>query len=329
MGDFLEFLKERFDGTRESLEELYSYYREFSPFSDSLSFAVDLEHLPSKIKEIVKNPLNGLPYIPGSSIKGVIRTAILEAVITSCCSDFYASKVEKVRAMLKPFKGPVEKWEVDKREVKRLKGELIKSAQKELSKVFYDMEKVLLCRPVEGVDKKLFKKPPTKKELFRFIKVSDFLPENGDVEVRVGLLQRRYRDGRKPERNLNAHLEYINRGVFRGEIRLYPEYLEKFLSCRVKISKEKILSELKRRGEKLLEKERSVFTSIYSYFPFKIPEGAVPVKLGFGGGALSKTYLDDRLRLVGNRKTGFRVVPHTISLINSKPAGWCLLTLEV
>jgi len=322
--DFLHFLRE-FKGSREELHHLYSYYRKYSPFAGSL--AVDLDYLPSKIKETVKNPADGLPYIPGSSVKGALRTAILEAVIASCCADRYASEVSRIRNMLRPFKGPPDAWEVDRNEVKRIDRRVIGGAQKELSKVYSRMERELLCEPVEGVNRELFKKPPSKRELFRFIKVSDFMAE-GDVEVRVGLLKRRYRDGSPLRRNLQVALEYINRGVFKGEIRLYPEYLESFLSCRIKISKDRIVSELGRRGRELLEKERKVFKAVYSYFPFSFPQGSIPVKLGFGGGALSKTFLDDRLRLVGNRITGFRTIPHTISLINSRPAGWCLLTLE-
>ena len=284
---FISFLR---NFRPEDISSLHAYYKENSPFfyenGSPVAVAVDGSLSGRSVKEIVKNPLTGKPYIPGSSVKGAVRTAILEAVIDP---EGFTWQIEKV-----------------KRESGR------SGAGFRLSKIFGEMERELLCRAGEDYGE-LFEKPWTKRDPFRFIKVSDFLP-SGEVEWRVGLLERVSRNGIFRKNN-SVSLEYVARGTFKGKVFLYPDYLRGFLNCKVEVSGEKILRELEKRGKALVEKEKKLFSSIYASVHF--PEDGIPLKLGFGGGALSKTFLNDGLRVVGNRKTGFRVIPLTLPVINS------------
>jgi len=152
----------------------------------------------------------------------------------------------------------------------------------------------------------------------RFVKVSDFLPA-GEPKVEVVVLERMKKNGKT---EVPQRIECVLSGEFVGEISLYPDYAFNFLDCsRFSFlkSEEELLKALEERGRELFKKERELFPEAYK--GLNLPSGGIPVKLGFGGGALSKTFLEDSLRWI-------RRVPTTLPVVKNRPVGWCLLEVE-
>jgi len=128
-------------------------------------------------------------------------------------------------------------------------------------------------------------------------------------------------------------LEYVKEGVFEGEITLYPQYLKSFLNCSFDLNRELLVKALRKEFSKVFKREREF---LGDKNPFKVSKELAEkynkkadkiafVKLGFGAGALSKTFSDDDIRVVGNAVTGIRNVPTELTLLGGKPLGWCVL----
>ena len=242
-----------------------------------------------RVRKIYRNPLSSSVYIPGSTLKGAIRTAIINSLI--------ANKEEIL--------------------------EKVKEALKEnISKAKEILESNLLCEP--NSEKKGLFKAKSSRDFMRFIKISDLREVKSEVRVGVSY---NFKPGEGEKVPVN--LEYVNSGVFEGEIVIYPGYLESiFQSCEPELSFEKIVKYLRKHYHRVYNTEKKRFgKTVRLSEDYLESKNKAIVKLGFHAGALSKTVADDSIRKVRAhpKKGGFKPQPGTTWLINGKPMGWALL----
>jgi len=106
LDELLEFLK-GFNGTAGEVEKLHSLYarlpeRVTLPVKAEEGLVKDLKKKLRSgkgsypVKRIYRDPCSGLPYVPGSSFKGALRTALLERFVD-------------LKGLAKGFKKPIEK----------------------------------------------------------------------------------------------------------------------------------------------------------------------------------------------------------------------------
>ena len=291
--------------------------------SDRKRFLAELSKFA--IRKIHRNPLTGIPYVPGSTIKGAIRTAVLNYLLEENLLN-KGEVLKEIKNLFKKHLGGTWPKAYPKKELEEKKKE-VKELLKSLSKVFSQVDSSLQCEPLKSYEG-LFEKKPFSKDLMRFLKVSDFYPV-GSVKTSVGI-SRRFRKG---EGKLPHYLEYVKEGVFEGEVALYPQYLKSFLTCPLELSGELLVRALRKEFGKLFRREREflgrnpfeVSKSLAKRYKVEEKDRLSFVKLGFGAGALSKTFSDDGIRVVGNANTGIRNIPSELTLLGRKPLGWCVL----
>ncbi len=316
VGDVDDDMKEYF---LRKLRNLESYLEK----KDRKRFLAELSKFT--IRKIHRNPLTGLPYIPGSSLKGTIRTVILNYLFEEKVLD-KEKVLEEIRNFFKKHLGGTWPRAYPKKVLKERKkevGKLLKS----LSNIFSQIDNSLQCKPLKEY-KGVFGRNPFSKDLMRFLKVSDFYPVE-DIKTSVGIAKR-FKKGEieRGEGKLPHYLEYVKKGVFEGEITLYPRYLKSFLTCPLELSGEFLVKALRKEFGKLLEREMEFLerNPLEMFECNAEGKGRLSfVKLGFGAGALSKTLNDDDIRVVGNAVTGIRNVPTELTLLGGKPLGWCVL----
>ncbi len=263
------------------------------------AFSKDLKNLNKlRVRKIFRNPLDNSVYIPGSTIKGAIRTAVINSLIQN-----RKDVVERIKKIL------------SERE----------SFREKKKKVTREVDRLLSCEPKEEV-KELFK-TGSMKDVMRFIKISDL--RESRAEVRVGRSFNFNPNSKENRSSVPINLEYINSGVFEGEIVVYPNYLKSiFSSCSADLNFIKLL---RKHYHRVFNREKDKFK-----VPFKVslPEDYREshlksiVKIGFHAGALSKTVADDSIRMVKaqpGKKSGFKPQPDTTWVINGKQMGWALL----
>ena len=269
-----------------------------------------------EVREVAKNPLNGEPFLPGSTLKGAIRTSLLNYLVKTGVID----KERFVRELLNAFREVGLEWPgVYSRK------ELGKFNFKRLREIFNQIDSHLLCEFSVDVGSSDFGR-----DLMRFVKVSDLSP-SGEVSTSVGRPERKSRDGKESS---FGFVEFVEPGaLFEGTVTIYPEFVRKFMKCPLEIDSRLIVKALRSEYSKILHWEKDFFGK--NPLPFTRKEMELyksqgsplaPVKLGFGAGALSKTLSDaPELRVVGNSYTGIRPEPVSISLMEDRPMGWCLL----
>ncbi|TCK06222.1 CRISPR type III-A-associated RAMP protein Csm5 [Phorcysia thermohydrogeniphila] len=279
------------------------------------------------VKKIHRNPLTNLPYIPGSSIKGAIRTALINYLLEEGCIDREKVFGEIEEAFRKYLKDTWPK-SYSKDELKG-KRKAVDKLMEELSKVFSgELDSSLRCDVTKY--EKFFENNDFSKDFFRFVKVSDFRPIS-DVVTSIGRIRRLKRKGGESKFGL---MEYIKEGAFEGEVTIYPSYMKAFLSFPLELTPSLLIKALRKEFSKVFNKEHKLWkVSAFKVSPafseyYRSEEGKNKVsfvKLGFGAGALSKTFSDDDIRVVGNAVTGIRNVPTELTLLGGKPLGWCVL----
>ncbi|GEM_PF-1885026 len=273
----------------------------------------------AEVREAFKNPLTGKAYIPGSSLKGAIRTSLLNYLIKKGKID----KEKFIGELQRAFNQVGLHWPgvYSREELPTNFGEL----EKALKRIFNEIDSHLLCDFLTAVDSSDFGR-----DLMRFVKVSDFSP-TGEVSTSVGRLRRVSRKGKE---NAFGFVEFVEPGaLFEGTITFYPEFIEKYAECPLKVNPQLVVKALRSEYSKVLRWERDFLGK--SPLPFTKEEVKLyqrensplaPIKLGFGAGALSKTFSDaPELRVIGNRHTGIRPEPTEISVMRGRPMGWCLL----
>ncbi|WP_456341768.1 type III-A CRISPR-associated RAMP protein Csm5 [Thermovibrio sp.] len=315
--------------TEEVLKFLKEKFRKLSKLR-----RVDLEKYRQElgkgsIKRIFRTPTTQLPYIPGSSLKGAVRTALLNYLIKNGFIEEKALK-EKFLQILQKY--GIQHWpsSYSKRRI-HFK---LKELKEELDSFFGSLDALLLCDFLITFDEG-DEPPDTSRDLMRFVKVSDLYPVD-TPKVGVGRLKRRLKDGSEKPFGFTA-LEFLEPGTwFKGTITLYPEFIKKYLTCPLEVSPEVLVKALRMEYSKVINWEISFFNKSFSplvggdrerYLENK--ERIAMVKLGFGAGALSKTLsAASELRFLGNQETGVRNEPTTLPVIEGKPLGWCLLEVS-
>ncbi|WP_297444485.1 type III-A CRISPR-associated RAMP protein Csm5 [Desulfurobacterium sp.] len=141
-----------------------------------------------KIRKTYKNPLSFKPMIPGSSIKGAIRTALISYLISK--DEILLKKLSTIWA--KYSRNP-------KKAINNMNNELISLA-------------------LRNFERKI--KPDTTKDILRFIKVSDFMLVDGGIKIGKAEMVHR----KKKKTGLPVYLEYITeKSVFEGTITIDEE----------------------------------------------------------------------------------------------------------
>ncbi len=247
-----------------------------------------------EIRKIFKDSLTLKPVIPGSSLKGSIRTAVLSRLFKLYKENNDISKIKEIEK---------------------------------------NIENILLSSySVKG----LREKDRTSKDLFRFIKVSDFYPID-DTRPVIGKAEMNHL--RKGKEGLYTYLEYIKpKTVFEGTIIVDEEMAAEILKnaegfpfSKIPLSDlidiNKIMIYLRAHYGKYVyyENERK-----YPGITWKLRANKhkleSPLKIGFHSGSLAVTICDDKIRKIWDRKAKkIKNKPLTFWTINSKPMGWCYL----
>ena len=241
-----------------------------------------------RVKKIFRNPITKEPFIPGSTLKGAVRTAIINYILST--KENFQIGVAKN----------------DKNYPKK--------ADKKLNKL-------LSCQTKE-VFERLFK-AESSRDLMRFIKVSDF--KAVEAKERVGV-SHNY-NPEKEDKGATTNLEYINSGIFEGDITIYPDYAKEiFELCNFELNEEILIKALRRHYNRVYNREKKTFEKSFPVTKEYVKAtNQSLLKIGFHAGALSKTVSNDELRIVGNKRTGRRSVPKTTWILNDKPMGWTIL----
>ena len=242
------------------------------------------------IKKTYKSPLTLKPVIPGSSLKGAIRTAIISYILKR-------------------------KKETDKKLIALLKKNV----------KLLDDKTILDFKTDENLSK-----PKTAKDPFRFIKVSDLNPTDADIKIgktqmyhiKKGSLNlpvylEYIKEGSTFEGEIKIDKNMAEK-IFKDTgfpfeileienlLKLVRIHFYDYVYCNKEEKRNQKFTQWKlRQSENTLE---------------------TPVKLGFHSGAYATTVADDELRQVYDRKKGtIKSDPVTFWMINQKPMGWCYL----
>ena len=216
-----------------------------------------------RVRKIFREAVTKIPFIPGSTVKGAVRTAVLSYLL----KKFLEKEPQFIDSI--KFAGGV---------------------KDQLNK----LESLVLCEP-KSEFQDVLKKPTSVKDAFRFIKVSDFKAKN--FEVRVGVARNVKRG---EEKGIPVNLEYLaEESVFEGEITLLPEFGEFFESC-LPISREFLLKALRYHYSKVFNEEIRNFgiklKNASQLQLLKENKNLSLIKLGFHAGRLSKTVFNEKLR---------------------------------
>lgn len=175
-----------------------------------------------EVSSLIKTASN-LPYIPGSSFKGFLKTSIL---------NFLVSKYFNGEFFGQYFQERINKFQHDKKQAD------IKHQRFNPRKYLFDSEKEVEneCFSCKFADQQGKISYDAKYDLFKFIQVSDFYPENNDCMKFVELKPVPSRS----RSNLSLSLETIKEGTsFFGSINIKVEELKELHRNFSKISKTK------------------------------------------------------------------------------------------
>ena len=284
-----------------------------------------------EIEQTIKE--GNIPFIPGSSLKGALRTAILDAI---------------AEELLKSEKRPDWLNRIIE-EINEAIAQIGKDSQKDgkniLRRKSRELEEWLLCKLKEKTVKELKQKlklksiSPTAGDPFRFIKVSDLFPVN-KAKRKIRVLERK---------SISTLAEFIEEGVFEGSIIVdegqLKTVLEEIFKCSLKFepTKEGIVSSLRKHFSHVFSYEKQFIGDIPPILikgtvkelvqRYNTEEGKKSlsiIKLGKFSGALAKTFKSEELRKIYNRKSEtYQSEPTTAWLTEEKKIpGWCFIELE-
>ncbi|SMP05109.1 CRISPR type III-A/MTUBE-associated RAMP protein Csm5 [Desulfurobacterium pacificum] len=312
-----------------------------------------------EIRKIFRNQFDAekKPYIPGSTIKGAIRNALETKLLLNALkeidketlpflfeelnkflrerkkSEEILNRLEDMCVTIRELLQAEAKVECIKKTAEKSKKEI---DDKKIIKIFDSLVERALQKDFRQKITEIFKKhskkpPPTAKDLMRFIKVSDFQMEKG--EVRIG-----HPENSKMGDDVKIFTEYVAPGAkFKGSITIYKGAENLFESLELNLTIELIVEALKTFASKTYSLERNK-KLIPQNWKLKVPPdyknspNKSLLKLGFHAGALSKTVGEEHLRAILIRKKGRKVkyenYPSSTWLLNGKPMGWCLLEVR-
>jgi len=220
-----------------------------------------------KIERIIYNPNNNLPYIPGSSIKGALRTAYLTKLAKEKNIKEYWNSLKK-----EGLKSGRDNYYVAKKVAKKLENELLGGS---------------------------FETDP-----FRLVKISDFIPAN-DVKTKIVYAINKKKKLSKYEKRPNQILETIVQGsIFEGTITVFKPITVFKNGKRINIIEEPILlNDLLVASHNfyanILEKESNMLESIgistLSKIRNNISKTAFIIRIGKHSGAESVTIEGNRM----------------------------------
>jgi len=352
----LKTLRAFVDSVFESgFEELVKSSRKVECDSEALRALRESEG-KNEIRKIYRNPIDGEPYIPGSTVKGAVRNALESKILIDALKNIEVKELPYLFEELNALKEREKKEEVldclsmlcsklkgilgnevfcdfkraDKEKKKRdKKGRGL--GDKDVVKIFDQLVDLTLRKNLRKeifvVLKKSSKKPsPTAGDLMRFVKVSDFRMVKG--KVKVGLPK-----NSKMEKGPKVFTEYVVPGskfvgtitVYEGVEKLFPssELTMEFLIKALRVHSSRVFSVEKKRG---LVPENWHLKVPADYRTSKCKS---ILKLGFHSGALAKTVSDEHLRAVYvPQSKSYREAPSSIWLLNREPMGWCLIEVE-
>lgn len=267
------------------------------------------------------------PYIPGSSIKGAIRTAFIYKIlkeIKTRSPEFYKREIiEKIRNSLNEYK-------IESYQSKRVKvSSYFKWLENELVQIFNLGQ--LEVGSNQGPHRDIFRifrvsdtKPINKDELYleqvkvfnkgkelKFKIYIEAMPEDTVLEFTItydwGLLDKFVNSNREP---FNGYIDFV-KGLFRNPIRVTEEFTKDLLSHENSV-------------------KDKVFPPTQRVYYFKESPN---LHIGYGGGYLATTVgllFDDNLKgeilrlATGHNIKRIGVIPSSRRVTsNGRPLGWC------
>ncbi|MEO2083581.1 MAG: type III-A CRISPR-associated RAMP protein Csm5, partial [Desulfurobacteriaceae bacterium] len=278
-GRSLKTLRAFIDSVFESgFDELVKSSREVECDSEALRALRESEG-KNEIRKIYRNPIDGEPYIPGSTVKGAVRNALESKILVDALKNLDVEDLpylfEELNALIEKNNEGEEVLEGLSMLCSKLKSILrnevfcdFKKADKEKKKrdkkgrglgdkdvvrIFDHLVDLTLRKrfrkEIFAVLKKSSKKPsPTAGDLMRFVKVSDFRMVKG--EVRVGLPK-----NSKMEKGPKVFTEYVAPGSeFVGTITVYEDVEELFPSS--ELTMESLIKALRFHSSRVFSVEK-------------------------------------------------------------------------
>ncbi|ADU96835.1 CRISPR-associated RAMP protein, Csm5 family [Thermovibrio ammonificans HB-1] len=287
-----------------------------------------------KIEKIFKTA--NTPCIPGSSLKGAIRTAILDRLLEELLKS--GQKKQWIDEVIKKINKAINLITNGEKEEK-------KAGFRELKLIERELEAQLLCflnkERKKQLSKFLKKEPsPTAIDPFRLLKVTDFLPVC-NLKRKVRALER----GQIPP----VLAEFVDEGSFEGYIivdeGLLKSLFKELFRCNLEqfSTTEWIIESIRKHYGFVFKKEKELLND---KTPFRITGKAKEyviryntevgkkrlslIKLGKFSGALSKTFKFEELRKIYDQKAKtYKPEPKTVWVTEeTETPGWCFLEIE-
>ncbi|WP_126994071.1 type III-A CRISPR-associated RAMP protein Csm5 [Thermosipho globiformans] len=287
-------------------EEILNIFRRFNiNYKNYIKYEInDYMRKNYEINEFIKS--NGKPYIPGSSIKGAMRTNIIRG------SKFCGNYIREVNSAIKNNNYRINSSKIEK----NFLGDSYKSPFKFLRVSDTNLleKKFLRVKPIEIYNLK------TKRKVMNIL-YSEVLPEKTVLhgEINLGfydyLLDFPFKD------------EYMNLDILEDFILKLKSGVEKYINDEISIMKE--------------NHEKGLLDFYRSLQSYKLKENQVLLPLGFSTGFYSKTLVGKLRRehviylkkVLGRRAIKYdpSLFPKTRRIINDggamKPLGWILMTI--
>jgi len=288
-------------------DELSKRYEEFLKLNDEKKIRENFNNF--EIPRTFFNPFTDQPIIPGSSLKGSIRTAYLEIELKKSQGKI---KVQELLNKIMNINTETKKSDIDK-----------------LS---------------QELEKELLEYPSLQRDPFKYLKISDLTPINR-VDTQIMYQVNVRKSGNRFARGITRPIEVIPAGVqFYGEMDfVIPQNIPE---DQPKLKFAYFLEGLHTHFEPILNEEESLAKSL-GFQKLKVTEKHLKlykekkgffIKIGKHSGAEAVTIEGVRrilIRLTGNRKE-YRDSPTTIWLASPKqkdismayPFGWAFMTIE-
>ncbi|MEO0239570.1 MAG: type III-A CRISPR-associated RAMP protein Csm5 [candidate division WOR-3 bacterium] len=321
--DIDAILKRIVRGDEEKLKQLIKYSSAYS-----LNFRGS-KKIGEEVRSFIRDTYYR-PYIPGSSIKGAIRTAFIYKIfkeVRNRSPEFYRKIIERIRNSLKEY-------EISRRQGKRKKvSSYLDWFERDLVRIFNLHLGQLPVNSEQAAHRDIFRifrvfdtDPINKDELYleqvkvfnkgkelNFKIFIEAMPEDTALEFTItydwGLLDKFVNSNREP---FNGYIDFV-KGLFKDPIRVTEEFTKDLLS----------------RENSVKDK---VFPSKQEVYYFKEPPN---LHIGYGGGYLAMTvgllFEDNEDNLKGEilnfatrsiKRVG--VIPSSRRLTsNGRPLGWC------
>lgn len=278
--DFVNFAKEKKKPTLSTFLDRHELNDE-SFAKKIMRYRIKARVQPNEVLPFIKNAY-GRPYIPGSSIKGALRTGVMYYILKHS-GDNYRQKI-----LINFVQEALKKFEIDRRQRKVNREKFKKSFAQELERrIFQEYRLVEYHRKFD---------PHT--DIFRVIKTDD----SGDVDAEtLKLMEVKVYSYASRERNFSIYVEGIPPRIkFRTKLRIDEELWLRFERANtrsrsgipIELVRDALLDPLKATKEMasdLYEYEKKFF-SAYLRMPNALSFDTVPdMRLGWGSGLLGIT----------------------------------------